>query len=530
MRRIPTKQIDGDVAVGRNIAAGGDANVQGSARVGHDLVVEGYLDAKNIKSPCKGLFKTAAMLKECFPRPHDGWWAMVGTSVPAYVYVAEGGEWVATGGVAPTKEGMDIYTQSLENEKGKAGGIAPLDASAKVPLANLPLRTVEVAVFHSIFHVGAILNITSGHKSTDDGYGVVYDPERKRFYLTATGQQNPNADVTLIQGYGYWADEDIFGAEPPEGYGREPVGFKLYRCATDGGLYYWDGTDLVDFNKRVNDRFDLVFDDINNLQNDVSNNAADIRANTDALTILNRRGQVESFAAVLTTDPDDDPIPAELVGKRVWSTQFNKFIEITATEEIDYKPPYRTPEDSAAVVDKFYRCGDRLFLGIKVSANATTLLPLFADTDSSTADGDKENLPHTWFVGMNLDTSEWSWQEADGTTGDLVDFREQVKPGDIIEISPADRFSVISCGEDYALCIIHNVYDRDGEAQRLFLRFDGTLSLEWLATDSGTTPSPDAGTITPEEIDALIDAGGDDELPADFEPFTTDELDAIING
>lgn len=289
-------------------------------------------------------------------------------------------------------------------------------------------------------------------------------------------------------------------------------------------------TEIESSTAALYDRFDLVFDDINNLENGVANNATDIFANTEAITILNRRGQVESFAGVLTTDPDDDPIPAEFVGKRVWSTQRNEFIEIKAYQAPGDGEAYLTPEDSAAVVDKFYRCGDRLFLGVKVSAKATTLLPLFADTDSSTADGNKGNLPHTWFVGMNLDTSEWSWQEADGTTGDLVDFREQVKPGDIIEISPADRFSVISCGEDYALCIIHNVCVRDGDAQRLFLRFDGTFSLELLATGSGTTPSPDAGTITPEEIDALIDSGGDDELPADFEPFTTDELDAIING
>lgn len=280
----------------------------------------------------------------------------------------------------------------------------------------------------------------------------------------------------------------------------------------------------------LSEQIDLHRDDINNLENGVAGNAENIRANTEALTVLNRRGQVESFAAVLTTDPDDDPIPAELVGKRVWSTQFNKFIDITATEEVNGVYPYQVPDDCDAVVYKFYLCGDRLYLGVKVSAKATTLLPLFADTDSSTADGDKENLPRTWNVGMNLGASQWSWQEADGTTGDLVDFREQVKPGDIIEISPADRFSVISCGEDYALCIIHNVYVRDGDAQRLFLRFDGTFSLELLATGSGTTPSPDAGTITPEEIDALIDSGGDDELPADFEPFTTDELDAIING
>lgn len=280
----------------------------------------------------------------------------------------------------------------------------------------------------------------------------------------------------------------------------------------------------------LSDRLDLNSDSINNLENDVRNNAADIHVNTGALTILNRRGQVESFAAVLTSDPDDDSIPAELVGKRVWSTQRNEFIEVIATEASDAGEAYRTPEDSAAVVDKFYRCGDRLFLGVKVSAKATTLLPLFADFDSSTEDGNKESLPRTWFVGMNPGTSEWSWHEADGTIGDLVDFREQVKPGDIIDMSTDDKFSVISRSADYVLCIIHNIYDRDGIAQQLFLNFDGTLSLEWLATGSGTTPSPDVGTITPEEIDALIDSGGDDELPSDFEPFTTDELDAIIDG
>lgn len=370
----------------------------------------------------------------------------------------------------------------------------------------------------------------------------------------------------------------------------------------------------------LSDRLDLNSDSINNLENDVANNAADIRVNTDALTFLNRRGQVESFAAVLTTDPDDDPIPEELVGKRVWSTHFNEFIEITATEEIDYESPYRTPEDSAAVVDKFYRCGDRLFLGVKVSAKATTLLPLFGDAanpgrthditltvendqtgswsgvdasdirlgdvltwndtdevfkatvvsettvgnsralcgmfardgdyssqinllwlfeggsmrltvfDISTADGNNGSLPRRWYVEMNFGASEWRWLEADSSAGDLVDFREQVKPGDIIDMSTDDKFSVISRSADYVLCIIHNISDRDGDAQRLFLKFDGTFSIESLATGSGTAPSPDAGTITPEEIDALIDSGGDDELPADFEPFTTDELDAIING
>lgn len=326
----------------------------------------------------------------------------------------------------------------------------------------------------------------------------------------------------------------IRNAEEPESVTNGMVARALILLLTDlntqSAVIRDMNADLDAREASIYDKFDLHSDDINNLEGGVACNAADIRANTNALTVLTRRGQVESFAAVLTTDPDDDPIPAELVGKRVWSTQRNEFVEVVATEGSADGEAYQVPEDSAAVVDKFYRCGDRLFLGIKVSAKATTLLPLFADSDSSTAPGNKESLPRTWFVGMNLGTSEWSWQEADGTTGDLVDFREQVKPGDIIDMSTDDKFSVISRSADYVLCIIHNIYERDGEVQRLFLKFDGTFSIELLATGSGTTPSPDASAITSAEIDALIDSADDDEMPSDFEPFTTDELDAIING
>lgn len=109
MSAIPTKQIDGDVAVGRNVSAGGDANVQGNARVGHDLIVEGWLEAKNIKGVNKGLFASAAALREAYPQPHDGWFAGVSASeadITALgltvqqgkalfrMYVGCGGDWV----------------------------------------------------------------------------------------------------------------------------------------------------------------------------------------------------------------------------------------------------------------------------------------------------------------------------------------------------------------------------------------------------------------------------------------------------
>ena len=77
MSSIPTKQIDGDVAVGRDVNIGGKATIRGSAKVGHNLTVDGWLEAKNITGPNKGLFKTATLLREAYPNPHEGWWALV---------------------------------------------------------------------------------------------------------------------------------------------------------------------------------------------------------------------------------------------------------------------------------------------------------------------------------------------------------------------------------------------------------------------------------------------------------------------
>lgn len=101
MSSIPTKQIDGDVAVGRDVNIGGKATIRGSAKVGHNLTVDGWLEAKNIKGPNKGLFKTAEQLREAYPNPQKGWWALVtieGSAASDHLgqlYVADGGTWVA---------------------------------------------------------------------------------------------------------------------------------------------------------------------------------------------------------------------------------------------------------------------------------------------------------------------------------------------------------------------------------------------------------------------------------------------------
>lgn len=218
------------------------------------------------------------------------------------------------------------------------------------------------------------------------------------------------------------------------------------------------------------DRLDLYADDINNLQNDVSSNATDIRVNTEALTVLNRRGQVESFAAVLTSDPDDDHIPEELAGKRVWSTQFNKFLEINIVGD----PPYQTPEDSAAVVDKFYICDGRLYLGVKVSQTAATLKPLF--------DSEIEQLCRTHSITLTADDNgALSWSGAE---------HSKMRNGDIVEwenMGVLLRGTVISRTSSGSYDTLAVVYDFDGdeplELHVLWINSNGTATDACFSSD-----------------------------------------------
>ena len=107
------KDIQGSQTVSRHQTVGGNASVGGSMVIGHHLMVKGWLDAPNVKSPLKGLYATAEDLKRAYPRPLPGWFALVGDTLPADVWRSEHGEWVATG-----KSGgeFNIYLDRVEND------------------------------------------------------------------------------------------------------------------------------------------------------------------------------------------------------------------------------------------------------------------------------------------------------------------------------------------------------------------------------------------------------------------------------
>ncbi len=92
----------GNGTVSRNLHVGANARVNGNASVGHNLRVEGWLDAPNIKGPGKGLYVDADVLREEYPHPWPGWWALVdsgdgGETARAEVWiVGRDGHWTGT--------------------------------------------------------------------------------------------------------------------------------------------------------------------------------------------------------------------------------------------------------------------------------------------------------------------------------------------------------------------------------------------------------------------------------------------------
>ena len=123
MSSIPTKQIDGDVSVGRNVNVGGKANIKGSVSVGHNLKVEGWLDAKNIKGANKGVFTDITKLRETYPDGTlpDGSWAIVGGTLPGELWYVNGGVWVDSGKTAGSVT-VDVE-QYLEEVQTMSGDI-----------------------------------------------------------------------------------------------------------------------------------------------------------------------------------------------------------------------------------------------------------------------------------------------------------------------------------------------------------------------------------------------------------------------
>ena len=284
MSSIPTKHIDGDVSVGRNVTCGGDAKVRGNAVVDHDLKVGGWLDAPNVKACNKGVFLTEDSLREAYPDPEDGWWAVVGVGLPGPIYVAIGGEWVDSGGVGgnPSVDGgpavaaagelatkaMRVASEAKEgvngiiDSKGKSGGIAPLDGSGKVAAEYLPSYVDDVVEFADFIDleyrnfIGCFDEIPEQYADYQfNGSGnflQYYEEKSDAYYIPGKGivlgqiisVYNGHSEVAIFAINDQTIDRGAFGVVGDNGC-ITPVAGKIYVCTRDDSQYRWSGTQLT---------------------------------------------------------------------------------------------------------------------------------------------------------------------------------------------------------------------------------------------------------------------------------------------
>lgn len=117
---IENHSVGGSVAVGRDVTVGGRSTVRGNATFDRDVYISGWLNARNIRGAGKGLYETVDKLNSAYPNPENGWFALVGDTLPADIYRAWGGVWEATGqkGGEPVLElaRLTELSESLENE------------------------------------------------------------------------------------------------------------------------------------------------------------------------------------------------------------------------------------------------------------------------------------------------------------------------------------------------------------------------------------------------------------------------------
>ena len=140
---IENHSVGGSVAVGRDITVGGRSTVRGNATFNRDVYISGWLNARNIRGAGKGLYETVDKLNSAYSNPENGWFALVGNTLPADRYRAWGGEWKATGqkGGEPVLEIAKLteLSESLENEV--SARVAADEALKKAIDAEVTART-----------------------------------------------------------------------------------------------------------------------------------------------------------------------------------------------------------------------------------------------------------------------------------------------------------------------------------------------------------------------------------------------------
>ena len=177
---IENHSVGGSVAVGRDVTVGGRSTIRGNATFNRDVYISGWLNARNIRGAGKGLYETVEKLNSAYPNPENGWFALVGNTLPADIYRAWGGVWEATGqkGGEPVLElaRLTELSESLENE-----------VSARVDADEALKKAIEL---------GFADGLLEDNKNTEDDEGYMFSASAvERTLINKINRKNPINNV-----------------------------------------------------------------------------------------------------------------------------------------------------------------------------------------------------------------------------------------------------------------------------------------------------------------------------------------------
>ena len=292
MSSIKTTQIDGDVSVGRNVSLGGKAEIAGSAHIGHNLKVDGWLEAPNIKGANKGIFLTVQELREAYPVPHDGWMAGVGASTPFTAYVGKGGDWVATGGTIEVNidlPGIEAAIEGIEEDvEANSQSIEALEERASDFESDLLTEdeydkdTLILGKYYNIKSVGETALVTPGTSSTQNVNCGKYKVKKGRKITISVVGGTSNArgwgltdnDLVVLSR----SDESVDTRQNPVTLTPTVDGWLLVNCKDEG---------LNDFFARIEKpKLDTIENEIANIREDVNTNTSDIEDSISRINII----------------------------------------------------------------------------------------------------------------------------------------------------------------------------------------------------------------------------------------------------
>ena len=311
---------------------------------------------------------------------------------------------------------------------GKPNGIAPLDASGKVPAANLPGYVDDVVEFNA-FVSGITMQMQSSiHASTDSGCMVMYNRDTNRFVLAVSNRQvdasdwstvlrprkselmvSPaielgeittgtsikdfwtfeNGSIAIIPSvftfYPNWADAASFGVDDDTD-GHIPESGKIYTCTSENKTFRWSGSELIAIGSDLalghtastafpGDEGEQLAQELEWANRNINEN----RTRIEGLGILpcdgewNGTGKEPAEGVWLCPNGEDNP---SVYFRSFGSTNFYNIAEELYNSDMVYNPGwlYRTPEG-------IYRIENNKLVSISGSAvgntyNATVELPL----------------------------------------------------------------------------------------------------------------------------------------------------------